>query len=719
MKRRNADCGRPRRPLKRTKIAEGFYSSTFLYLKFLGIWATVLLFDFLLEFRFEYLWPVWLLLRSIYDSYKYQGLAFSIFFVFIVATSDMVCLLFIPVHWLFFVASTYVWVQLVWHTDRGVCLPTASLWLLFVYIEASVRLRELRTALPFHLDLCRPFAAHCIGYPVVTLGFGFKSYVSYRLRLRKQREVQKENDFYMQLLQQALPQEVLTNSLNTVPDKSKALTHKSDEPVTNGTVKKGSPNGHVHHKGSSDSNSDRVHSKDSKENKHCKHNGTNNVSSATKSDNPNLLDTKLTQRIVNYHDSTRENLANEQTQAKHLRHNSSGGSVPKSKNSYSSSKDSSSSGSSSSSSSNNRKGNKTLPSKVENKDKDTNITADVLLQNGPPATTSQPFIKDDFIIRLESDIKKLKADLQSSRQTESDLRTDISRYAAEEKKAKCDWEQLQKENESLQTRLHNLVTQKQQDKQNLVKMEQKVKQERETRSSTENQLREERKNRKMEEAAARAMIMAAANPSRVIECSESCRTKQKDQENEICRLTQEGRDKQEKLWDLERKVGQLQDRQETQSHNERLMSNLMVLQEKTTKLETSLSAETRLKMDLFSALGDARRQLEISEGQLMKKEQEIHDLKSKIADIMSVMPHPYQTPPITPLPPNLVQNLSVQRYFCVPPPPTDIPSSQVPASSPPTASPHEMQVEAQSSPGMAQNRSCLDPNAAIYRPKSN
>ena len=46
-----------------------------------------------------------------------------------------------------------------------------------------------------------------IGYPVVTLGFGFKSYVSYKMRLRKQREVQKENEFYMQLLQQALPPE--------------------------------------------------------------------------------------------------------------------------------------------------------------------------------------------------------------------------------------------------------------------------------------------------------------------------------------------------------------------------------------------------------------------------------------------------------------------------------------------------------------------------------
>jgi len=51
------------------------------------------------------------------------------------------------------------------------------------------------------------FHAFSIGYPVVTLGFGFKSYVSYKMRLRKQKEVQKENEFYMQLLQQALPPE--------------------------------------------------------------------------------------------------------------------------------------------------------------------------------------------------------------------------------------------------------------------------------------------------------------------------------------------------------------------------------------------------------------------------------------------------------------------------------------------------------------------------------
>uniref|UniRef100_A0A8C7J606 Macoilin n=1 Tax=Oncorhynchus kisutch TaxID=8019 RepID=A0A8C7J606_ONCKI len=185
MKRRNADCSKLRRPLKRNRITEGIYSSTFLYLKFLVVWVLVLLADFVLEFRFEYLWPFWLFIRSVYDSFRYQGLAFSVFFV---------CVAF----------TTYVWVQYVWHTERGVCLPTVSLWILFVYMEAAIRFKDLKN---FHVDLCRPFAAHCIGYPVVTLGFGFKSYVSYRMRLRKQKEMQKENEFYMQLLQQALPPE--------------------------------------------------------------------------------------------------------------------------------------------------------------------------------------------------------------------------------------------------------------------------------------------------------------------------------------------------------------------------------------------------------------------------------------------------------------------------------------------------------------------------------
>merc|ERR1719471_2684779 len=213
MKRRNANDGK-RRPVKRTKISDNFFGSTLVYAKLLLLWILVLAADYLLEFRFEYLWPFWLLIRAIYDSFKYQGLAFSVFFICIALTSDMICFLFIPVHWLFFAASTYVWVQYVWHTEKGICLPTVFLWLLFVYIEAAIRLKwsvqeyklhiDVKN-LPFHLDLCRPFAAHCIGYPVVTLGFGFKSYVGYRMRQRRQKEIQKENETYYSLLREALP----------------------------------------------------------------------------------------------------------------------------------------------------------------------------------------------------------------------------------------------------------------------------------------------------------------------------------------------------------------------------------------------------------------------------------------------------------------------------------------------------------------------------------
>lgn len=117
---------------------------------------------------------------------------------------------------------------------------------------------------------------------------------------------------------------------------------------------------------------------------------------------------------------------------------------------------------------------------------------------------------------------------------------------------------------------------------------------------------------------------------------------------------------------------------ENEKDTEVLMSALSAMQEKTQHLENSLSAETRIKLDLFSALGDAKRQLEIAQGQpdclkqhlfitlcehtykclwfwtifskpscvwtdmftgqILQKDQEIKDLKQKIAEVMAVMP---------------------------------------------------------------------------------
>lgn len=77
-----------------------------------------------------------------------------------------------------------------------------------------------------------------IGYPVVTLGFGFKSYVSYKMRLRKQKEVQKENEFYMQLLQQALPPEQQMLQRQEREAEEGTLQTDTCSMITNGRLRK-------------------------------------------------------------------------------------------------------------------------------------------------------------------------------------------------------------------------------------------------------------------------------------------------------------------------------------------------------------------------------------------------------------------------------------------------------------------------------------------------
>ena len=66
---------------------------------------------------------------------------------------------------------------------------------------------------------------------------------------------------------------------------------------------------------------------------------------------------------------------------------------------------------------------------------------------------------------------------------------------------------------------------------------------------------------------------------------------------------------------------------ENEKDTEVLMSALSAMQEKTQHLENSLSAETRIKLDLFSALGDAKRQLEIAQGSLDVDEGVLHGLQ--------------------------------------------------------------------------------------------
>lgn len=57
---------------------------------------------------------------------------------------------------------------------------------------------------------------------------------------------------------------------------------------------------------------------------------------------------------------------------------------------------------------------------------------------------------------------------------------------------------------------------------------------------------------------------------------------------------------------------------ESQTDTEALYQHLSQLRERNAQLQDSLSAETRIKLDLFSALGEVRRQLELANSLYLK-----------------------------------------------------------------------------------------------------
>ncbi|XP_014276968.1 macoilin [Halyomorpha halys] len=552
MKRRNGECPKLRRPVKRSKITDGIYGSTIVYLKFFMLWALVLLADFLLEFRFEFLWPFWLLLRSVYDSYKYQGLAFSVFFVSIALTSDMICYFFIPVQWLFFAASTYVWVQYVWHTEKGICLPTVMLWLLFAYMEAAVRLKDLRH-MPFHLDLCRPFAAHCIGYPVVTLGFGFKSYVSFRIRQRKQREVKKENQFYMNLLAQALPIEsVQSSNQQQPPDKIKAETS----------------NGVIHHL---------------------------SCSSTSNKQQRKSVDKSVSEPYANGSAHTEIECTEKLKESDELE-------IEKEK-----------------CPSNNKKKGSSGSQRENRKNQSKNHSK---ASESPPLTAEQQ--REEYCLRLECEIKRLKNDLSSSRQNECDLRSQLNSSISSEQRVRAELATLHHTNQDLQAKVTSLNSLRSSEKANL---EKRLAEERRGRAAAESALK-----------AAKARAAATPAPPPTPTCGESCRIKRREVEAELKALRREMKMKEEKAAQVDRELQSLLQYKETQAGSEVLMAAVTALQDKNSHLETSLSAETRIKMDLFSALGEAKRHVEISNNMIRSKEREIEELKGKMAQVLAVMP---------------------------------------------------------------------------------
>ena len=166
-------------------------------------------------------------------------------------------------------------------------------------------------------------------------------------------------------------------------------------------------------------------------------------------------------------------------------------------------------------------------------------------------------------------------------------------------------------------------------------LEKRLKFEKESRINAENQLLEMK--RKKNEVVNR------------VENHDSCLSKRQELENEINKLQAKLNEATNSISDLKKESYILKqknpdaDWDKMKKDLEFLTGALNIMKGKNIHLENSLSSETRLKLDLFSALGDTRRQLELVHSQLNIKSAEVEALKAKIAEVMAVMPSQYHS----------------------------------------------------------------------------
>uniref|UniRef100_A0A4W4FUD5 Uncharacterized protein n=1 Tax=Electrophorus electricus TaxID=8005 RepID=A0A4W4FUD5_ELEEL len=546
--------------------------SAYSFLKFMVVWILVLLADFILEFRLEYLWPCWLFLGTVYTTFHCHGLAICVVFVCAAFTLDVFCLIFVPLHWLFFAASTYVLLNYIWHTEKGICVSTVTLWILLVYTEASLRLRDLKNP---YANLSHLFAAHCIGYPLVYMGFDATCYFSSIFKLRTQKAVQSENDLHLHLIHQPLPPYMQFQG-RMEKDAGDAKT-RDVTPQPPGSKQHGSE--------------------------------------ARLGSPPDIPE-----HLPQEEQSGRVQKASKGSQAKVQR------------NSLNS-----------------------MASKGEKKLKNPKA----IISSGEAGEKSSSTIQSlqnphtEQISKLEQEVRKLKVELQTSRQNEQELRSHICNLTNSESSLRPEVSLLRHANELLQSKLQYLTKSRQKDKQSCAMLEKKSRAESESRVAVEKQLAEVR-SQKFDEAA--FLLRSASNSE-----TQLLRKKARDLDTEYKQLQLDYQGKENRVLALEKEVEVKLCEQEADA----LLSALSSLQDKAQHLEYNLSAETRLKLDLFSALGDARRQLEIAQVRLMKQDQEIREMKQRIAEVMAVAPGMSYVAPRSSAP-QYLKFLNSERYVLNP-----------------------------------------------------
>ena len=237
-------------------------------------------------------------------------------------------------------------------------------------------------------------------------------------------------------------------------------------------------------------------------------------------------------------------------------------------------------------------------------------------------------------------MKRLKCDLQLSRNRENELRDQIVSYMSSkyqltgslitislsnlpsgERGLKSEISSLLVEKSQLEARINSLISARAGEKQTVSSLEKKLAEEKKTRSDYQMKLETERKNKK---EAVKAEL-TAAQQSVNSACVQKLEVEVSKLKDELARTEQRANTAEEEIMGLRKN-----------SDNDKLVQQLKKLKESEEKLSDTLSSETKIKMDLFSALGVAKRDLQIREHMLMEKDREILDLKGTVTEFLAV-----------------------------------------------------------------------------------
>ena len=195
-----------------------------------------------------------------------------------------------------------------------------------------------------------------------------------------------------------------------------------------------------------------------------------------------------------------------------------------------------------------------------------------------------------------------------------------------ERTLKSEISNLQVEKSLLESRINALMSTRAGEKATLSNLERKLADERKQKTEFQIKLETERKTKK---EAASAEKTAQQNQTR----SEIAKL-----EAEIKTLRSELERSRDRCEVAEREADYLRSYKELHGDPELLSNVLKNVQDKNHNLEAKLSEETKLKLDLFSELGKANREISIKESHLMKKDKEINELSAKIAELLACMP---------------------------------------------------------------------------------